>query len=83
MFLARHHAWLSIWHRMLSYIHAINFVKTNPMNNEVFVQFFETENLNTVASPRGEMVVKRPQPWKACDFVETSGKFSQVQVPND
>ena len=29
-------------------VHAINFVKTNSMNDGVFVQFFETENLKTL-----------------------------------
>ena len=29
-------------------IHAINFVKTNLLNDGVFVQFFETENLKTL-----------------------------------
>ena len=42
-----------------------NLVKTNSMNNGMFVQLFGTENLNTVASPRGEMVIKRPQLGKA------------------
>ena len=29
-------------------IHALNFVKTNPMNDEVFAPFFKTENLKTL-----------------------------------
>ena len=59
-------------------INAINLVKTNSINDGMFVQFFETENLNTVASIRGEMIVKRLQLRKACDFVETSDQLSQV-----
>ena len=39
-------------------VHAINFFKTNSINDGVFLQFCES----TVALPIGEMVVKRPQP---------------------
>ena len=47
MFLAGHIC-LALYLAHTAVIHAINFVKTNSMNDGVFVQFFETENLKTL-----------------------------------
>ena len=48
MFSAGHYVGLVLSTYCCFTVHAINFVKTNSMNDGVFVQFFESENLKTL-----------------------------------